>query len=528
MHKSVITAGLCFAALLLGGAELATAQTVLVRGNDTDPATLDHHKTSTVAEANLLRDLYEGLVAEDAGGKVIPGAAQSWEISEDGLTYTFSLRPDAKWSNGDPVSAEDFLFAFRRIMTPATAAGYASVLFPIANAEAITKGEMAPEALGVAAPAPQTLVVTLNAPTPYFLELLTHQTGMPLHRASVEQFGDAFTRPGNLVSNGAFSLESFVPNDKIVMKKNPYFHDAGNVRIDEIQYVPFEDRSACLRRFEAGEVQICSDVPAEQMAYMKKNYPNNLRIAPYLGTYYLPIKVKKEKFADARVRQALSMLIDRDFIAEEVWQGTMIPAYGLVPPGIANYVATPVKLDYAAMDMLDREDAALALFKAAGVDPATLSVQLSYNSSENHKNTMASIADMLSRVGISASLNEMEGTGYFNYLRDDGDFDIARAGWIGDYSDPQNFLFLNESNVSFNYSGWSNEGYDAKMRAAAETTDLDARAALLAEAERMFLDEMPMIPILFYSSRALVADTVSGWEDNLLDNHATRWLSLSK
>jgi oligopeptide transport system substrate-binding protein len=517
----------CATAVLLASTALASAQTVLYRGNDTDPATLDHHRTSTVSESNLLRDLYEGLVSHDAAGTVIPAVAESWEISDDGLIYTFHLRPDAKWSNGDPVTSDDFLFAFHRIMDPATAAGYASVLFDILNAEDIAGGNMAVEELGVAAPDPQTLVVTLRNPTPYFLELLTHQTGKPLHRASVEEFGDQFTRPENLVTNGAYMLESFTPNDKIVMQKNPHFWDAANVQIDTINWLPFEDRSACLRRFEAGEVHICSDVPAEQMTYMTDNLPDNLRLAPYLGTYYLPVKVEKEKLADPRVRQAISMAIDRDFIAEQVWQSTMIPAYSLVPPGISNYVADAPRLPYAEDDLLDREDAAIALLAEAGVDPATLNIELRYNSSENHKNTMASIADMLSNIGIAASLTEMEGTGYFNYLREGGDFDVVRAGWIGDYNDPQNFLFLNESGVSFNYPHWSNAEYDSKMRAAAETTDLAARAEILAEAERIFLAEVPSIPILYYSSRALVSDKVSGWEDNILDNHATRWLTLS-
>jgi oligopeptide transport system substrate-binding protein len=205
----------------------------------------------------------------------------------------------------------------------------------------------------------------------------------------------------------------------------------------------------------------------------------------------------------------------------------MLPAYSLVPPGISNYVENPPRLPYAEDDLLDREDAAIALLEEAGVDPATLQIELRYNSSENHKNTMASIADMLSNIGITATLTEMEGTGYFNYLREGGDFDIVRAGWIGDYNDPQNFLFLNESGVSFNYPGWSNEDYDAKMRAAAETTDLAARAAILAEAEAIYIAEIPSIPILFYSSRALVSDKLTGWEDNILDNHATRWMTLS-
>ena len=524
--NNALKAGVCALALFAAGA--AQAQSTLMRGNDTDPATLDHHKTSTVAEANLLRDLYEGLVTEDAAGEVIPGAAESWTISDDGLTYTFTLREDAKWSNGDTVTSDDFLFAFQRIMDPMTAAGYASVLFPILNSEAATSGDVTPDQIGVAAPDPRTLVITLNSPTPYFLELLTHQTGKPLHRASVEEFGDEFTKPGNLVTNGAFMLESFVPNDKIVMVKNPNFHDAANVSIDRIEWIPFEDRSACLRRFEAGEVHICSDVPAEQMTYMNENFPDNLRVAPYLGTYYLNIKVGKDKLADPRVRQAISMVIDRDFIADQVWQGTMIPAYSLVPPGIGNYVADAPELDYADMDLLDREDAAIALLEEAGVDPASLELDMRYNSSENHKNTLAAVSDMLSNIGITSSLTEMEGTGYFNYLREGGDFDLARAGWIGDYSDPQNFLFLNETGVSFNYPGWSNADYDAKMAEAAQETDLAARAAILAEAEEIFLAELPTIPILYYSSRALVADAVSGWEDNLLDNHATRWLSVAQ
>jgi oligopeptide transport system substrate-binding protein len=322
-------------------------------------------------------------------------------------------------------------------------------------------------------------------------------------------------------------LESFTPNDRIVMQRNPNFWDAENVAIDTINWIPFEDRSACLRRFEAGEVHICSDVPAEQMAYMRENQPDALRIAPYLGTYYLPVKVRVEKLSDPRVRQAISMVIDREFIAEQVWQGTMLPAYSLVPPGIANYLEDAPRLPYADDDMLDREDAALALLEEAGVDPSTLTIELRYNSSENNKNTMAAVADMLSNLGISATLTEMEGSTYFNYLREDGEFEIVRAGWIGDYNDPQNFLFLNESGVSFNYPRWSSEDYDAKMRAASETTDLAARAAILAEAEQIYLENVPSIPILFYSSRALVADNVTGWEDNLMNNHGTRWLALT-
>ncbi|QUS35634.1 peptide ABC transporter substrate-binding protein [Falsirhodobacter algicola] len=512
---------------LLLGTGAAMAEVVINRGNDTDPATLDPHRTQTVAEGRILADLYDGLVIEDAEGEAIPGVAESWDLSEDGTVYTFHLR-DSKWSNGDPVTAHDFDFAFHRIMDPMTAAGYASILFPIKNAEAVAGGQMPLDQLGVRAIDDKTLEITLNAPTPFFIELLTHQSALPLHQKSVEEFGDQFTRPGNLVSNGAYMLQSFTPNSQLVMVKNPNYYDADDVKIDKVNWIPFEDRSACMRRFEANEVQICSDVPAEQMDYVKANLSDELRVAPYLGTYYLPVKGEDgSPLKDARVRKAISMAIDRDFIADSVWAGTMLPAYTLVPPGIANYVDGGVKVDYADEDLFDREDEAKALLEEAGVEPGTLTVDLRYNTGENHKNTMAAIADMLGNIGINARLNEVEGTTYFNYLREDGPFDLARAGWIGDYNDPQNFLMLYESGVSFNYSRWDNADYDALLDKAAETMDLGERAEVLADAERLLLDDQAIIPILSYSSRALVATEVQGYETNLMDAHATRWMSLN-
>jgi oligopeptide transport system substrate-binding protein len=525
MYKSLskLTAGICLAGLLAGA---ASAQVVYNRGNDTDPVSLDPHKTSTIAEANLMRDLYEGLVIYDTKAEVIPGAAESWEVSDDGLVYTFTLREDGKWSNGDPVSAEDFVFAYRRIMDPATAAGYANILFPIKNAAAINAGDMPKEELGAQAVDERTLEITLENPTPYFLELLTHQTGLPLHPASVEEHGDAFVQPGNLVTNGAYELVSFTPNDKIVMRKNPNFHDAENVQIDEINYIPFEDRATCLRRFEAGEVQSCSDIPAEQMDYMRETLGDQVRVTPYLGTYYLPIKVKKEKLSDPRVRRAISMAIDREFLAEEIWQGTMVPGYSMVPEGISNY-QNPVFLDYKDTDILDREDAAKELLAEAGIEPGELTIELRYNTSENNKNTMTAVSEMLKGIGIETTIFEMEGTGYFDYLKQDGDFDIVRAGWIGDYNDPQNFLFLFESdNLGFNYPRWENAEYDALMEQAETESDLEARGEILRQAEALLLEEMPIIPILYYSSRALVSDKLKGWEDNIQDVHATRFMSI--
>lgn len=528
LATTMLIPGAIVAGAVTAAPALAQEEMVYNRGNDTDPSTLDHHLTSTVAEGHIMRDLYESLVVQNAEAEIVPGVAEEWEISEDGLTYTFHLRDDAKWSNGDPVTANDFVFAFRRLQDPETAAPYANLHFIIENAEAINKGEMETSELGVTAIDDQTLEIQLNTPAPYFLEMLTHQTGLPLHQASVEEFGPDFTKPGNMVTNGAYMLESYTPNAQMTLRKNPEFHDAENVAIDVVNYIPFEDRAACLRRFEAGEVLSCSDIPLEQLDYMEQNLADAIHIEPYLGTWYLPVKTTKEKLADPRVRQAISMAIDRDFIAEEIWQGAMVPTHSFVPEGIGNY-GEPAELPYADDDMLDREDAAIALLEEAGVEDGELSVELRYNTSENNANTMTAIADMLGNIGINATTVEMEGATYFNYLRSDGDFDIARAGWIGDYSDPQNFLFLHRSdNPGFNYSQWKNEEYDSLMDQAAEETDLEKRADILKQAETLLLEEVPVIPILYYTSNSLVSEKLEGWEDNIMNVHGTRWMSVAE
>lgn len=523
---SAFAATASLVAFIAGSASAAT----YVRGSDGDPETLDQHKTSTVTEANLLRDLYEGLVIYDANAKIVPGVAESWEVSEDGITYTFNLRSDAKWSNGDPVTAGDFVYSLRRIMTPETGAKYANILYDIQNAEAINKGEMAPEELGVTAIDDTTLEITLARPTPYFIELLQHQTGLPVHPASVEEHGSDFVQPENMVTNGAYTLESFVPNDKIVLVKSDTFREADSVAIERVEYVPFEDRATCVRRFEAGEVHSCSDLPAEQIERLKETLGEQVRIAPYLGTYYYALNHKNEALADPNVRQALSMVIDREFLADEIFSGTMVPAASFVPPGIGNYTADAPKMEYADMSMLDREDKALELMEAAGYGPDNpLQLEISYNTSENHKAAATAIADMWAGIGVEVTYNVRDASAHYAHLRDTDDYQVARAGWIGDYSDPQNFLFMTESdNLGFNYANYTNEAYDKLMDDAAAETDLEARAAILAEAEKMFLADLPFIPLLYYSSRSLVSDKLQGWEDNIPNAHATRWMSITE
>lgn len=522
-------AALVAAVLSLGIAGSAFAQIVFHRGNDGDPETLDAHKTSTVTEAHLLRDLSEGLVIHSMKGEVIPGVAESWTISPDGKTYSFTLRANAKWSNGDPVTADDFVFSLRRMLDPETGAKYANILYPILNAETINKA--APDAklenLGVKALDRRTLEIKLERPTAYFLELLTHQTGLPVHPASVAKFGKDFVKPENWVSNGAYVLKEFVPNSHIRLDRNPAFHDAAGVKIDTVIYYPSSDLAAAARRFQAGELHMTTDIPADQIKQLREKLGDQVKVAPYLGTYFLIINSAKKPFDDVRVRRALSLAIDREFIADEIWAGTMLPAYGVIPPNIGNY-GERAEADFKLASPLEREDEAKRLLAAAGFGPgAPLRVQLRYNTTDNNRRTVVAIAEQWKAIGVETSFINTDGKTHFAFLRDGGDFDVARYGWIGDYSDPQNFLFLFQSdNSGFNSGKYNNPQFDALMKAAAQETDLARRAAILREADSMIAIDTPWIPILYYSSKNLVSPKLVGFEQNLRGALPTRFMSL--
>ena len=528
MFKSMRVTALA-AALMAATSLTATAETFLHRGNSGDPETLDQHKTSTTTEAHILRDLYEGLVAYGADGSIVPGVATDWSISDDGTVYTFTLRDDAKWSNGDPVVAGDFVYSLQRIMTPETGAKYATILYPIKNAEKINKGEVKPEDLGVKAVDDKSLEITLEQPTPFFIDLLAHQTGLPVHPASVEAHGTDFVKPENIVSNGAYKLAEFIPNAHVKTVKNENFHDAENVKIDGVFFYPTEDRGAALRRFQAGEIQLNNDAPTEQIAFMRENIGDQFRVAPYLGNYYYALNHEDEALSNPDVRQALSMAVDREFLAEEIWGGTMVAAYSFVPPGTGNY-GESAYADYKDMSQIDREEKAIELLEGAGFGPDNpLKLTLNYNTSENHKNTAVAIADMWAPLGVEVSMLNTDLKTHYAMLRDRQDFDIARAGWIGDYSDPQNFLFLVESdNTGFNYARYENPEYDALMDKAAATVDLEKRAEVLKQAEELFMRDLPFIPLMYYGSLNLVSNKLGGYEDNILDVHPTRWMNLSE
>ena len=516
-------------ALATSISSIASAESIWRRGAAGDAATLDPQKTSTVVESDVLLDLFEGLVTYNAKGELVPGAAESWTISDDGLTYTFKLR-DAKWSNGDTIRAGDFVFSFRRLLDPATGSQYANLFYPIKNAAGINKNGQSPTTLGVSAIDDATLEIKLEKPTPYMLGLLAHQTAVPIEQANVEKYGAEFSKPGNLVSNGAFKLVEFTPNDHTMLARNENYRDAANVKLDKEIFFPLEDRAAALRRFQAGEIDSYTDVPADQVKYIRANLKDQFRLSPYLGVYYFSFDTRRPPLDDVRVRQALSMVIDREFLAEQIWGGTMLPGYSLIPPGVANY-GEPAMMAWKDQSPIDREDKAKALLKEAGYGPGgkPLKLEIRFNTSENHKATSVALADMWKPLGVETSLTNTDIKTHYALLQSGGEYDVARAGWIGDYSDPQNFLFLGLSdNKTLNYSHYSNAAYDALMRKADGERNLANRASLLEQAEEILMRDQPMMPLLYYSSKNLISPKIKGWEPNVLDRHLGRYISIAQ
>jgi oligopeptide transport system substrate-binding protein len=519
------------AALMLAGAVVAVtpaaAEKMLRIANLGEPETLDPHKTSTTVESNILRNLFEGLVVQDPRGNVAPGVAENWSTSPDGLTYTFHLRGNAKWSNGEPVAADDFVFSLRRIEDPKVNSQYAEVLYPIRNAEEVNTGKAELTALGVKALDRATVEITLKAPTPYFLQLLTHQTALPVNAKAVAEFGAEWVRPGKMVSNGAYLLADARPGAQIRIVKNPHYWDAAKVSIDTVVFDPSEDRGNVLRRYRAGELDIIyEDLPNDQLDWLRQNMAKELHVAPYAGVYYFSFNMTKPPFNDLRVRQALAMAVNREVLVERITLAGELPAYGFVPDGTANYMSQ--KFSWAGMSQSAREAEAVKLMREAGYGPGKpLKFELAYNTSENHKKIAVALAAMWKKLGVEVELVNSELKVHYANLRQ-GDFQLGRAGWIADYNDAQNFLFLAQTSTrQQNFSRFSNPDYDRLMDQASVTSDAAARAKLLEQAEAILLREVPVLPLFFYVSKSLVSPKVTGWVDNPFNVHSARDLQLA-
>ena len=521
---------LLLASVLLGASPVL-AEAVLHRGNGGEPQTLDSAHIQVDIEAFVLKDLFEGLTIHAADGTILPGAAESWTISDDGTVYTFTLRESAKWSDGSPVTADDFVYSVQRVEDPATAAEYANILFPIKNAEKVNNGELPVTEIGVKAIDARTVEYTLERPTPYFIELMAHMTALPVNKANIEKFGKDFVKPGNMVSNGAFKLSAHVPNDSLTVVKNENYWDAANVKLDTVIFYPSEDDAANLRRFEAGEFDTVYNFSSEQIERMRTSYGDQVHVTPGLSTYYYAFDMRQEPYSDVRVRQALSMAVDRDFLATEIYSGAQLPVYNLVPPGMENYGDGP-KPDWAALSQIDREDKAVAMMKDAGYGEGgkPLEIEIRYNTNANHERVATAVADMWKNTfGAKVSLVNVDISAHYAYLTEGGKFNVARAGWGADYADPENFLALLQSgNKSFNYAHYANPDYDALLAGSYKEQDKTARFDMMRKAEALLVRDQPIAPLMNTANIWMVAKRINGWQDNAVNEHLSKYLSVSE
>lgn len=517
-------------ALMIGGPsgkELADKQ-VFRKNNGSDPGTLDPHRAEGVPASNVLRDLYEGLVSEAANGDYIPGAAESWTISEDGKTYRFKIRDEAVWSNGDRVVAEDFVFSLRRSVDPKTLSNYSSMLYPIKNARDVVLGKAPTNKLGVTAENEKTLLIELEEPTPYFISLLTHSTTYPVHPASVKEHGSLFTRPENMISNGAFTLKDWRIQDYILLKRNERYWDNPSTTLNEVYYYPLDNPDASLRRYRANELDFTDTTPSEQLPWIKKNLKDELKITPYFGSYYYGFNNSKPPFKDnPELRMALSLAVNRSIITDIVLGAGQIPAFTFVPPVKEYQGGQP---EWAKLTQKEREELAKELYAEAGYSTTNpLSIEIIYNTSENHKRVALAVTSMWKKtLGVETKLRNQEWKVFLETRRLQDETEVFRGGWIGDYDDPYTFSELLHSENEMNHSGYASEEYDALLKAASLKPAGKERLNDLLQAEQIMLKDMPVIPLYFYVSQHLIKPWVAGLEGNVMDHHYSKYVKILK
>ncbi|MGV2987128.1 ABC transporter substrate-binding protein [Vibrio sp. E150_011] len=510
---SCLTSSLVYGAVVPEEVVLAESQHV-VRGNDAEVATLDPAKAEGLPEMHVIRDLFEGLVIQDSDGNVIPGVAQSWETS-DNQTFTFHLRPDAKWSNGDAVVASDFVYSLKRAVDPATASpnGWYLKMTRINNIGDILKGEKPTSELGIKAIDDLTLEFKLDSPVPYFVAMTGHTSMMPVHRASVEALGDKWARPGNLVSNGAFTLTQWVVNERIELVKNSRYWNNAQTVLSEVTFIPFESQTAALNRYMAGEVDITSDVPAQMAEKLKKDQKDAYTVVPLLCTYYYAFNTTRAPFDDVRVRKAVSYTIMRDVITNGVTKVGNIPAYTFAHQYVAGFKAT--QPDYSRWTQNQRDQQAQQWLAQAGYgEDNPLKVKLLYNTSESNKSIAVAISSMLNK-NLNAEV-ELENQEWKSYLvaRREGDFDILRTSWCGDYNEASTFLSLMTSDSAGNRAFYESDQYDQQIAKALMATDQKTRNQFYDQAEATLVKDMPIAPIYYYMQARLVRPTIGGFPVN--------------
>lgn len=547
----VLTIGVA-AAIVIGGIaafslvnEDVTAQSdgymVLHRGNGAEPSSLDPHRASGTWENNVIGDMFLGLYTEGPDGAPVFGAAENQTVSEDGLVYTFTLREGLEWSDGTPMTAYDFEYGLRRIVNPATAARYAFITYIIENAEAINGGQITDlTQMGAHAIDDRTLEIRLTRPAPFFPWLLTHYTTFAVPQHTIEQYGDQWTRPNNIVTSGPYMLGDWSPNNQIVLVKNPHFYDADNVAIDEVIFYPTDDESAALRRFRAGELDMNTGFPAQQYAWLQENMPDEARVHPYFSSSYIQFNMDKPQFADLRVRQALSMAVDRWTITEVILATGQVPTFSLNPPMMPDY--TPPELSFApdrplkeftqeenAAWMAEQRDEARRLMREAGYGPDNpLRFTYRYMEGVDSRRLAVALQNWWREIYAEVNIVNTEPAVHYNDLQS-SNFEMGGAGWIADYPDPENYLLLFDSQAgALNYSNYFSEEFETLLAQAQQSADQDERARLYAQAETVMLNDHAFIPTHNSVSRTLVGQQVQGYEDNAVHIHRTRWMSVDE
>jgi oligopeptide transport system substrate-binding protein len=524
--------GLCTALALPGsaavippGVQLHPTQQ-LVRNNGSEPETLDPALAESVGANNLTRDLFEGLTANDSAGKIVPGVAESWKQT-DPVTWVFKLRQNAKWSNGDPVTTQDFVFGIRRFLDPKTASTYATTFGVfLANGKEVAEGKKPPAEIGVKALDKFTLEVKTAFPVTFLPGLMSNNNLGPVHQPSLEKFGKDWTKPGNLVSNGAFVLKQWQVNSKIVLEKNPQYWDAKNVQLTQVSYLPVEDDNADVKLYESGENEWVNQLPPGTYEKYRQQFPKEIRNSPIIGLRYYSYQTQSPAFKDVRVRKALSMVIDRDILAQRITADGQAPAYGLMVKGLQG--ADVTAYDWAAWPMAKRVAEAKALLAQAGVKPGT-KFTFSYNTSEYHKKmAIFAASEWKTKLGLNVELEAME----FKVLlkkRHDGSFEMARNGWLADYNDATSFLALVRCDSDQNNNFNCNRKAEDLIKQGTDQTDQAKRKALLTQASAMIMEDYPIIPLLQYSLPRLVKSYVGGYSlENVQDRFRSKDLYIIK
>ncbi|HZZ34467.1 MAG TPA: peptide ABC transporter substrate-binding protein, partial [Caulobacteraceae bacterium] len=484
----------------------------------------DPHKASGTWEDRIISDAIVGLTQDSPDGGTIPGMAERWETSPDGLTWTFHLR-NAVWSDGAPVTAEDFVFSFRRILSPKLASQYAYLLYFIKNAEAVNNGTAPPEALGARAIDPRTLELRLEHPAPYLPEIAKHTSMFPVPKHAVEKWGDRWSQAQHYVGNGPYNIVEWRLGDYVKAVKNPRFYDAKSVCFDTVFYYPTVDAITAERRVARGEIDANSDIQSNRIAFLREKMPGYVRTHTYVGVAYLAFNAHVPAFRDKRVRLALDMAIDRDFITGKLLRGGQLPAYTFVPPGVANYPTPATPPIWANWPFERRIAAAKVLMQRAGYGPDhRLRIEIKHRNSSDPMLFMPAIQQDWSSIYTDAALvqNDVQ-IAYQSYrIRD---FQVADAAWIADFNDAMTFLGLQQSATGQqNYGDYNSPAYDALLAAADHEADVGVRAEDMRQAESIMLKDAPLAPIFFYVNKNLVNPRISGWVDNIIDHHRTRYL----